>query len=126
MVVLLRSRGCLRCLTAMALLAWLMLAVAPFGMWPRAVSAPQKSTMTSHASHGTMHMDEATCCADHANHPDTPTTQDCHCALPCAGLLPPTPASLAASPAMPARYEPPHPITAPLSGFAPPLRPPLA
>jgi hypothetical protein len=127
MVVLLRSRGRLRCLLAMALLAWLMLAIAPFGAWTAAQPAP---ATTMHASHASMPMDQAGCCDgaahDHAGRTDPLAAHPCHCALPCAGMLPATHPGLAALPAMPARYASPRPQEAPLSGHAPPLRPPLA
>jgi hypothetical protein len=126
MVVFLRSRRRLRCLSAMALFAWLMLAVAPFVAWPPMASAQQMATPDAHASHASMPMDGAGCCDGHAGMPDRSATPACQCALPCAGVLPSTPAGLAALPLIRAGYAPPHPIEAPLSGFAPPLRPPLA
>ncbi|MCX7512198.1 hypothetical protein [Frateuria sp. STR12] len=110
----------------MALLAWLMLAVAPIGAWPREMPSQQDAAMVAHASHVSMHMGEASCCADHTGHPDAPTAQTCHCALPCAGVLPSMSTGLADVPATAARYAPPRPLEAPLSGFSPPLRPPLA
>lgn len=111
----------------MALLAWLMLAVAPFVASARMVPAQQQaSTMQAHTSHATMAMDAADCCDNHASHPDRQASPACHCALPCAGVLPSTLAGLASLPLAPAGYAPPLSIEAPLSGFAPPLRPPLA
>ena len=121
MVVFLRSRRHLRRLLALALLAWSMLALAPFGAWASVAPA-------SHASHahGAMHPGKVGCCDDHAGQSDPDATLPCHCALPCAGVLPSTPTGLAALPMTPARYGPPRSLEAPLSGFAPPLRPPLA
>lgn len=126
MVVLLRSRGRLRCLLAIALLAWLMLAVAPFGAWAHAASALPEPSMAGHAADASMHMGASGCYGDQAGQPDSNTTHSCHCALLCAGVLPSAHASLAAVPMMAARYAPPHSLEAPLTGFAPPLRPPLA
>lgn len=126
MVVFLRSRGRLRCLLAMALLAWLMLAVAPFGAWAHTASALPESSMAAHTADASMHMGASGCCDDQAGQPDSNTTHSCHCALLCAGVLPAAQASLAATPMIAARYAPPRPIEAPLTGFAPPLRPPLA
>ena len=123
MVVFLRSRRRLRCLCAWALFAWLMLAVAPFVAWPQRVSQ-QAPTPHTHAS---MAMDDAGCCNHHAGQPDRSATPTCHCAsLPCSGMLPCSADGLAALPLIRASYAPPRPIAAPLSGFAPPLRPPLA
>ncbi|HET6805546.1 MAG TPA: hypothetical protein VFH59_08915 [Frateuria sp.] len=123
MVVFLRPRRRPRCLLALAVLAWLMLALAPLGASPRMAATP---TAHAHATHGSMHLDATGCCGDHAGQPGRHATHPCPCALPCAGVLPSTPAGLAAVPMLPSRYAPPRPIEAPLSGFAPPLRPPLA
>ncbi len=125
MVVFLRSRGRLRCLLAIALLAWLMLAVAPFGAWAHAASTAPAS-MAGHAADASMHMGASGCCDDQPGQPHSNTTHSCHCALLCAGVLPSAQAGLAATPMMANRYAPPRPIEAPLTGFAPPLRPPLA
>jgi hypothetical protein len=125
MVVFLRSRRRLRCLSALALFAWLMVAVAPFVAWPRITSTQQTAAMDAHASHAAMH-DGADCCNDHAGQPDRHAAPSCQCALPCAGVLPPTPAGLVALLLIRSDYAPPRRIEAPLSGFAPPLRPPLA
>jgi len=122
MLVFLRSRRPLRCLLALALFAWAMLAIAPVGAWPTMGS----TTPRAHASHDSMHLDKGGCCDDHAGLPDRDATPPCHCALPCAGVLPAMLMGLAALPMTPARYGPPRSIEAPLSGFAPPLRPPLA
>ena len=110
----------------MALLAWLMLAVAPFGAWVHAASALPESSMAGHAAEASMHMDASGCCPDHAGQPGQATSHGCHCALSCTGVLPPAQARLAGSPMIAARYAPPRAIEAPLTGFAPPLRPPLA
>jgi hypothetical protein len=126
MIVFLRSRRLRRCLFALAMLAWLLLAVAPLGASPRMAPAPPSPTSHAHASHGSMHMDATGCCHDHAGQPDRHVTQPCQCTLPCAGVLPSATAGLAAMPMSRAGYAPPRPIEAPLSGFAPPLRPPLA
>jgi len=125
MVALSHSRRRLHCLLAMALFAWLMLAVAPFGAWLHAAST-QASATTAHTSQGSMPMSEAGCCGDHAGQPDRHASHSCNCALPCAGALPSAQAGLAALSLAAARYPPPRPIEAPLSGHAPPLRPPLA
>jgi len=123
MVVFQRSRRPLRCLSVVALLAWLMLATAPSAAWSPMASAPRTSMLNAHAS---MHVDGAACCDDHAHQPGRSAPISCHCALACAGVLPAAPAGLAAMLPIRADYAPPRSIEAPLSGFAPPLRPPLA
>jgi hypothetical protein len=125
MLVLLRSRGRRRCLSTIALFAWLILAMAPFGAWVHATAMPA-AAMAGHAPAASMSMGAGSCCADHAAPSAPATSHVCHCALSCAVVLPSVQAGLAGTATMAAGYAPPRPLEAPLTGFAPPLRPPLA
>jgi hypothetical protein len=125
MLVLLRSRGRRRCLSAIALFAWLMLAAAPFGAWVHATAAMPAAAMAGHAPAATMPMGAGSCCADHPDPSAPATSHACHCALSCAAVLPSVQAALAGTLVISGGYAPPRPLEAPLAGFAPPLRPPL-
>lgn len=124
MLALPRHRAPLRRLLALALFAWLMLVLTPVGAWAHDPGAPHADTPAAHAAQ--MHGDGAGCCADPTTPPPTGAAHACPCALPCSGMLAPALSGVAWLGAISTRYAQPPQPAAPLSGHAPPLRPPLS
>lgn len=113
-------------LFALALLAWLALTLSPLATASLAAEG-MAATATPAMQHQDTSMHDAGCCADAGQpaHPAPAHAHACSCAMLCTMLLPTAALSVAAAP--PASDTPAAPVLrdAPLSGFAPPLRPPL-
>jgi hypothetical protein len=118
-------------LRVLALLAWLVLALAPVhgatgGMTGDARNMGRASSampMADHAAHDMSAM-TAGCCAAQTPH-DHHTGGDCPCAASCTSVLPVLALAVPAVPCMHAMAVPRHDAAAPDVVRSPPLRPPM-
>lgn len=126
MSALARCHPRLRRLFGLALFAWLLLALSPIASAGIGGGIGMVTvTATAHAVHQDMPARAAGCCADGGQPAHPGPAHACTCAMLCTALLPATALFIATGARVSDRPAPPPSRDAPLSGFAPPLRPPL-
>lgn len=118
-----RSHRRLHRIFGWALLAWFALALSPLAT-ASATGIPMTAA-TAHAMHHGGSMHDTGCCADAGQPPHAGSMHGCSCAMLCTVLLPTAALTVAAAAPGSGTLAPPSLLDAPLSGFAPPLRPPL-